>query len=97
MNIAPDVTPVVPYPANNADSKANGVGFFAYNRAQYNMLGFVSGVIQAAADEVTSESMLVPDALKGLTLANLQQLKDPWGRNYLQWAQDYGPAAWGVS
>jgi len=97
LNYAQDPTPIVPYPPNNAESKANGIGFFAYNRAQYNMLGFVSGVIQAAADETTSESMVVPESFKDWTIANLQQAKDPYGRAYLAIASDYGPAAWGLT
>lgn len=71
--------------------------FFEYTRRSYNMLGFVSGVISAAADETTSESMVVPDAFKEFTVANLQQLKDPYGRAYLGIAQDYGPSAWGLT
>lgn len=93
LNYAQDPTPIVPYPPNSDST----VGFFAYTRAQLNMLGFVSGVIQASADESTSDSLLVPDAFKEFTLMNLQQLKDQYGRTYLQFAQDYGPAAWGVS
>jgi hypothetical protein len=93
LNFAQDPTPVVPYPANS-DSR---VGFFAYTRKQYNMLGFVSGVIQAAADESTSESMVVPEQFKDFTVANLQQLKDPYGRVYIGIAQAYGPSLWGLT
>lgn len=71
--------------------------FFAYTRSQYNMLGFVSGVIQAAADETTSESMVVPESFKNWTMANLQQAKDPYGRAYLAIAGDYGDAPWGLA
>ena len=95
LNYAQDPIPIVPYPPGmNPPSE---IGFFAYTRKAYNMLGFVSGVINAAADESTSESMIVPDAFKDLTLANLQQLKDPYGRRYLEIAQDYGPNVWGLS
>lgn len=94
LNVAPDPTGAKPYDPDDPDNK---LPFFGYMRKTYNMLGFVSGVIQAAADEATSESMVVPDAFKGLTLANLQMLKDPYGRAYLAYAQAYGPAAWGVS
>ena len=75
----------------------NKLKYFAYIRSQWNMLGFVSGVIQSSADEGTSESLVVQEAAKDFTLANLQQLKDPFGRQYLAFAQDYGPAAWGVT
>lgn len=75
----------------------NKLPFFAYTRKYYNMLGFVSGVIQSAADESTSESLVVQKAAENFTLANLQQLKDPYGRQYLAIAQSYGPSAWGVT
>lgn len=93
LNFAQDPKPTVVYPPNDPW----GLGFFAFTRKTYNMLGFVSGVIQAAADESTSESMVVPDAFKDFTLMNLQQLKDPYGRFYLSVAQEYGPAAWGLT
>lgn len=93
LNYAQDPTPVVPY--KNIDGV--DYGFFASARKTYNMLGFVSGVIQAAADETTSESMVVPESFKDWTIANLQQAKDPYGRAYLGIAMDYGPSAWGLS
>jgi hypothetical protein len=40
--------------------------------------------------------MATPDFVKTLTLANLQQLKTPWGRQYLAYAQSAGPL-WGLS
>lgn len=93
LYFAQDPVPTVPYPP---DSDSD-VGYFAYMRQTFNILGFVSGVINAAADESTSESMVVPDAFKEFTVANLQQLKDPYGRYYLGIAQSYGPAVWGLS
>jgi hypothetical protein len=93
LNFTQDQLPIVPYPANSDST----VGFFAYTRKLYNMLGFVSGIIQAAADESTSESMVVPEQFKDFTVANLQQLKDPYGRAYLGIAQAYGPSLWGLT
>lgn len=72
------------------------VPYFQALRQQLGMTSFVAGVIQSTSDESTAESLMVPDALKGLTLANLQQLKDPYGRQYLAFAQDYG-SLWGLS
>lgn len=51
---------------------------------------FVGGVIQASGDEATNQSMVVPDAAKMFTMMNLQQLKTPWGRQYMALAQSYG-------
>lgn len=71
--------------------------YFAYARRQWNINGFVSGVIQSASDESTSESMVVMEAAKNFTLGNLQNLKTPWGRTYLALAQSYGPNVWGLT
>ena len=73
-----------------------GQTYFQALRASWNLTGFVGGTIQSSADEGTSESLLAPDFLKGLTLANLQQLKDPYGRQFLSMCQDLGPI-WGIS
>lgn len=73
------------------------MAYFAWVRKQWNVLGFVSGVIQSAADESTSESMVVQEAAKNFTLANMQQLKTPYGRQYLALAQSYGPTTWGMT
>lgn len=70
--------------------------YFATLRRQFNLTGFVSGVISASNDESTGQSILNPDFMKGLTLGNLQNLKTPYGRQYLAFAQDYGQI-WGVS
>jgi hypothetical protein len=74
----------------------SGQTFFQGLRASWNITGFVGGTVQSTADELTSESLLAPDFLKGLTLANLQQLKDPYGRQWLAMQQDNGPI-WGIS
>ena len=62
-----------------------------------NIASFVPGVIAASGDESTSESILNPDFMKNFTMDDLQRLKDPYGRQYLAFAQDYGPAVWGLS
>ncbi len=74
----------------------SGQTYFADLRKQFNTYGFTAGVISSTADESTSESLLTPEFMKGLTLANLQQLKDPWGRQYLAFAQSSG-TLWGIS
>lgn len=71
--------------------------FFADTRKAWNLLGFVSGVISASADETTSQTLVVQEAAKNFTLANLNQLQDPYGRRYLGLSQSYGPVVWGVS
>ena len=70
--------------------------FFADQRSKFNILGFVPGVISSTSDEGTSESLLNPDFMRGLSMADLQYLKTPWGRQYLSIAQRVGPI-WGMS
>lgn len=73
------------------------LGYFANARRTWNVNGFVSGVINSASDNGTSESMVVADAFSALTIADLQNMKTPWGRQYLSWAQKFGPGIWGIS
>ena len=75
----------------------NKLPFFAYFRWKWNLNSFVPGVIDSSSDESTSEHMVVQEAAKSFTLANLQQLKDPYGRQYLALAQSYGPETWGIT
>lgn len=67
-----------------------GQTFFAQAKQKYQLNTFVSGVVTFAGDEGTQSSLTVPDAMKGLTIGNLQNLKTPYGRMYLQIAQDFG-------
>lgn len=73
-----------------------GQTFFTGLRTQFSLNSFVAGVISSSADESTSESLIVPDSLSGLTIGQLQNLKTPYGRQYLSWAQMYG-TNWGLS
>lgn len=74
-----------------------GNTYFEKLREKLNILGFVSGVVQSSADESTSVSIVVQEAAKAFTLANIQNLKTPWGRAYLGIAQSYGPSTWGMT
>lgn len=76
------------------DSPASG-GFFEKLREKYSITSFTAGVIQATADEGTSESMLIPEGFKNLTIGQLQNLKTPYGRAYLSIAQSIG-SLWGI-
>jgi hypothetical protein len=73
-----------------------GQTFFAQSRKDYGINSFVAGVIASTADATDSESLATPEAMKNLTLQNLQNLKTPWGRQYLYFAQAYG-TLWGLS
>lgn len=75
-----------------------GSKFFSDLRGKdgYNITAFTAGVISSTNDESTGETMLVPDFFKQLTLADLQNLKTPYGRAYLAIAQRAG-SLWGLS
>ena len=74
----------------------SGQTYFADLRKQFGCNSFVAGVIQSSGDEGTNESLVVPEAFKELTIANLGNLKTPYGRNYLGIAQSTG-TIWGLS
>lgn len=73
-----------------------GQTYFSDIRKTFNITAFVAGVVQSASDEGTSDSLLVPDAFRGLTMSDLQNLKTPYGRQYLGIAQRYG-TIWGLT
>lgn len=73
-----------------------GQTFFADARKAYGINNFVAGVVQSAGDQGTNEAMLIPEFAKGLTLMDLQNLKTPYGRTYLQFAQSTG-TLWGLT
>jgi hypothetical protein len=80
----------------NFASDVEGQTYFDDYRKKWKILSLSVGVPAAASDQGTSVGLLNPESLKGLTLANLQNLKTPMGRDYLQIAQSLG-AIWGVS
>lgn len=98
INWAPDVASNPPTFYRTAEECGGsvGIGYFAFLRQDMDLNGFVPGVISASYDQGTGESLVVPDALKGLTIADLQTLKTPWGRTYMGFAQQFGDA-WGLT
>lgn len=71
-------------------------GPMAKARSNFGATAFTPGVINSASDNGTAGSITVSDSLKNLSLADLQNLKTPWGREYLSIAQQLGPI-WGLS
>lgn len=88
LNFAPDGT--------GTDPKST---YFEEARSSegYDLIGFSSGVVAASGDQGTSVSLVVPEAYQGLTTDDLQRLKDPYGRQYVAWAQMAGPTIVGLS
>lgn len=71
--------------------------FFKNSRKVWGINSFVPGVIQSTGDEGTNSSYVVQEAAKNFTLSNLQNLKTPYGRRYLAWAQEFGPTPYGIT
>jgi len=71
--------------------------FYQMQRQQFGVLQFKPGVIMAGGDESTSQTLVVPDWYRAIPLGAQEQLKTPWGREYLAYAQMYGPYVVGVS
>lgn len=93
LNWAQDL-PDAPVYKNTAENV--GLPFFSYMRYAYNLNGFVPGVIQSSGDNDTNQSLVVPESLKMLMLSDLQNLKTPYGRQYLAFAQRFG-TLWGLT
>jgi hypothetical protein len=74
-----------------------GQMFFSDQRANFKLLSFKAGPVGASADQATSQTLVTPDFLKGLTIGDLDLLLTPWGRDYLDYSQMYGPSIVGVS
>jgi hypothetical protein len=74
-----------------------GQTFFTTQRANFKLLSFKAGPVGASADQATSQTLVTPDFLKGLTMGDLDLLLTPWGREYLDYSQMYGPNIVGVS
>lgn len=71
--------------------------FFADLRKQWNIGAITTGVVTETHDESTGTSILNPEQMKQFTLADLQNMKTPYGRAYLAFAQKYGQTLWGLN
>ena len=80
------------YPGSNPPTP-----YFQWLRQKFKINDFLTGVVTSSSDEGTSQSLIVQEAMKTITLADLQLLKTPYGRRYLAIAQQYGPSVWGLS
>lgn len=75
----------------------SGQTFFSDQRKAFNLLSFKAGPVASSADQATSNTLATPDFLKGLTMGDLDLLLTPWGREYLDYSQAYGPSIVGIS
>jgi hypothetical protein len=70
--------------------------FWADLRTKFGAYNFIGGTVVSASDEGTSDSLATVESLTNLTIGQLQNLKTPWGRQYLAFAQEVG-SQWGVT
>jgi hypothetical protein len=73
-----------------------GQTYFAQLRSQFGINNFVAGVVNAAGDVSTHESLSIGHGLRDLSLLDLQRIKDPYGRVALSYMQQLG-TLWGLS
>lgn len=71
--------------------------FYQDQRKTFNILDFRPGVVMASGDNSTSQTLVVPEYYRELPMWAQQLLKTPWGRDYIAYAQMYGPYVIGVS
>ncbi|MCY1699669.1 hypothetical protein OVA10_16620 [Lelliottia sp. SL45] len=70
--------------------------YFSDLRKRLGMNDAVYGLVNSAADQGTSGSMTVSDALSNLTLADLMMMQDPYGRAVIAVLMEMG-SLWGYT
>jgi hypothetical protein len=73
-----------------------GRTYFVDMRRDLGINTFRAGVVASSGGTGNSQSTLNPEFMKGLTMGDLQNMKTPYGREYLNIAQQIGPL-WGVT
>ena len=73
-----------------------GSTYFLDLRTSFGTFAFAPGVVTSSSDGGSSTSLTNLESMKDFTLANLQNLKTPYGRQYLAFAQSFGPI-WGLT
>lgn len=79
------------------DSIVRNQTYFEDLRAKLRISEVSLGVVSSSSNDVSSTSLLNPEAMKTLTLQDLQALKTPYGRRYMGLAQAYGSNVWGLT
>lgn len=74
-----------------------GRPYFTPLRDKLDINKFQPGVIASTGDASSSSSFATPEFMNSLTLMDLQNLKDPYGRMYLSLAQAGGWSIVGLS
>ena len=78
----------------NYASDVDGQTFFRDLRREFGIYKFSPGIVQSASDQGTSGNLQVIEAMRRMTLGDLQMLKTPYGRAYMAIAQSAGSDIW---
>lgn len=74
-----------------------GQCYFRDIRTELKLNSFTPGVISASADQGTSQSWAIAEWAKNMTITDLQMLRTPYGRAYLDFVEAIGPNLWGLT
>lgn len=74
----------------------SGQRYFSGLRARYRITDAALGIVAGGSDQGSSSTYLNPEQMRLFTLADMQNLKTPYGREYLGIAQSYG-TLWGLT
>lgn len=74
-----------------------GQSYFKDMRASLGLNSFSPGVVSSSSDQGTSQTLEVIEVAKRFTITDLQMMKTPYGRIYLDFAQSFGPTPWGLT
>lgn len=75
----------------------SGQTFFTTARKSYNLSNMRPGIVMAAGDQGSSQTMIVPQFFQHITLEALEATKTPWGRQWVEYQQMYGQTIWGFT
>lgn len=70
--------------------------YFADMRKVLGLGKLITGLMSSASDQGTSGAIVIGDALSNLTLADLQMMQDPYGRQVVAVLMEMGPL-WGYT
>lgn len=70
--------------------------YWADIRKQFGIGGAITGLMTSAADQGTSGSTVIGDALSNLSLMDLMMMQDPYGRRVIAVLMEMG-TLWGVT
>jgi len=73
-----------------APVNSEGLACFAALRKQFGCFNFTAGPVSSSGDEGSNVSLEVVEGLKNLLVGQLQNLKTPFGRQYISFTQAGG-------